>query len=147
MKMRVKYLLPLVAVVSALGFGSAASAAGTADGAKALLAKAVAALKADKGALAKFDDPKGGFIDDDLYVFCFDRKTGIAENGSLKGKDMRTIKDSSGKAFGQAMFDAKEGETTTVEYMFPKPGKTDPSAKVSLIQVVGDLDCGVGYYK
>ena len=147
MKTYVKYLLPLAAVVGVLASGGGASA-GSAEDAKALLAKAVGALQADKGALAKFDDPKGGFINGDLYVFCFDRKTGVVENGSLKGKDMRTLKDSTGKAFGQDLFDdAKEGQVGTVEYMFPKPGATDPSPKVSFIQAVGDLACGVGYYK
>ena len=41
-----------------------------------------------------------------------------------------------------------EGEITEVSYMFPRPGadKT-PVPKVSLVTRVGDLGCGVGYYK
>jgi hypothetical protein len=73
MEMRIKALLPVLAVIGALSFTSAASAqqSGTADQAKALLAKAAAAVKADEaGALARFDDPNGGFKDRDLYVFC-----------------------------------------------------------------------------
>jgi hypothetical protein len=32
--------------------------------------------------------------------------------------------------------------------MFPKPGTdTTPVAKISLVTKVGDLACGVGYYK
>ena len=32
--------------------------------------------------------------------------------------------------------------------MFPKPGTdTTPVAKISLVTKVGDLGCGVGYYK
>ena len=44
---------------------------------------------------------------------------------------------------------AKEGQVTEVSYMFPKPGKTDatPVAKVSLVTRIGNLGCGVGYYK
>ena len=41
-----------------------------------------------------------------------------------------------------------EGEITEVSYMFPKPGTTAPPvSKVSFVTRVGDLGCGVGYYK
>jgi len=44
---------------------------GTADEAKAMLMKAVAAVKADKAkALDMFNKGVGGFLDRDLYVFC-----------------------------------------------------------------------------
>ncbi len=44
---------------------------GTADEAKAMLMKAVAAVKADKAkALDMFNKREGGFLDRDLYVFC-----------------------------------------------------------------------------
>ena len=51
--------------------------------------------------------------------------------------------------FGQELYDAaKEGQITEVSYMFPKPGADmTPVAKVSLVTRVGDLGCGVGYYK
>ena len=43
----------------------------TADEAKAMLMKAVAAVKADKAkALDMFNKGEGGFLDRDLYVFC-----------------------------------------------------------------------------
>ena len=40
-----------------------------------------------------------------------------------------------------------EGTINEVTYMFPKPGGTEPAAKVSYVTKVGDLGCGVGYYK
>src|SRR6266566_780572 len=44
---------------------------GTADEAKAMLVKAVAAVHADKTkALDMFNKGEGGFLDRDLYVFC-----------------------------------------------------------------------------
>jgi len=44
---------------------------GTADEAKAMLMKAVAAVNADKAkALDMFNKGEGGFLDRDLYVFC-----------------------------------------------------------------------------
>ena len=50
---------------------------GTADEAKAMLGKAVAAVKADQPvALAMFNKGEGGFRDRDLYPFCFKSLTG-----------------------------------------------------------------------
>ena len=67
------------------------------------------------------------------------------------GVDARTLKDATGKPFGQELYDAyqkPEGQITEVSYMWVRPGpdKT-PVAKVSFATRVGDLGCGVGYYK
>jgi hypothetical protein len=122
--------------------------------AKAMLMKAVAAVKA---ALDMFNKGEGGFLDRDLYVFCFngsDAKAVADGNPNAKeliGLDARTLKDSTGKPFGAeqyAAYQKPEGELTEVSYMFPRPGadKT-PVQKVSFSTKVGDLVCGVGYYK
>jgi hypothetical protein len=101
-----------IAAVSAtvLMFSPAAFAqqtGGTADEAKAMLMKAVAAVKADKAkALDMFTKGEGGFLDRDLYVFCStvsDGKIVALSNPNAKqniGVDTRTLKDSTGKAFG-----------------------------------------------
>ena len=131
---------------------------GTADEAKAMLMKAVAAVKADKAkALDMFNKGEGGFLDRDLYVFCGNVSDGVTVavgNPNVKktlGVDGRTLKDATGKPFGAEIYAAyqkPEGEITEVSYMFPRPGadKT-PVPKVSLVTRVGDLGCGVGYYK
>jgi hypothetical protein len=65
------------------------------------------------------------------------------------GVDVRTLKDATGKVFGQDLYDAaKEGQITEVSYMFPKPGADMTQVqKINLVTKVGDLGCGVGYYK
>ena len=51
---------------------------GTAEEAKAMLVKAVAAVKEDKTkALDMFNKGEGGFLDRDLYVFCSNVSDGI----------------------------------------------------------------------
>jgi signal transduction histidine kinase len=142
----------LAAVLIALCNGALAQgASGTAAEAKALLEKAVAAVKADKAkALELFDKADGGFKDRDLYPFCFNISDGITVAGPerVRGKDVRTLKDSTGKAFGEDLYKAaQDGKITSVAYMFPKPGTTDPVAKESFVTKAGDLGCGVGYYK
>ena len=148
-----KSRLPVLALVGALSFSGAAGAqqSGTADEAKALLARAAAAVKSDKpSALARFDDPRGGFKDRDLYVFCFDRRYGtiLAGQPRTKGKDIRTFKDPSGKAFGQEMFaNVNDSDFIIVDYRFPKPNSDVPVDKESFVEGLGDVACGVGYYK
>ena len=65
--------------------------------------------------------------------------------------DVRTLKDPAGKAFGLELYAAyqkPEGQITEVSYMFVRPGPdTTPVPKVSFATRVGDLGCGVGYYK
>src|SRR6516162_1014606 len=152
MKTRMKTLLPVAALVGALSVSHVAGAqqSGTADEAKALLAKAVTAVGTDKaGALAKFNDPNGGLKDRDLYVYCFYRRSGITLAGkpASRGKDVRAIMDTTGKMFGQEMFaNVKDGDIIIVDYTFPKPNSTVPVAKQSFVEGIGDIACGVGYY-
>ena len=143
-----KIALSMFAVV---GFATLANAQGTAPEAKAMLEKAVAAVKADKAkALTSFNAGTDGFKDRDLYPFCFNGADGLIVAGpvSVMGKDTRTLKDATSKPYGEELFKAGQGATITeVSYMFPKPGQTQPSAKISFVTKVGDLGCGVGYYK
>jgi Single Cache domain 2 len=129
---------------------------GTPQEARAMLDKAVAAVKADQAvALAMFNKGEGGFKDRDLYPFCFRVADGKAVASPLAvpaGTDVRTLKDPSGKAFGPDLYAAAqkpEGQVTEVgDYMFPKPGTTSPAVpKVSFVTRAGELGCGVGYYK
>src|SRR3984893_11059708 len=125
---------------AALAFSTTASGqgqSGTAAEAKAMLEKAVAAVKADKAkAIAMFNKGEGGFKDRDLYPFCFNLSDGIevAAPPSVRGKDVRTLKDPTGKAFGEELYKAGQDEKISeVSYMFPKPGETTPVAKTSFV--------------
>jgi len=150
----------MIAVASAAVFtlSTTAFAQGTATEAKAMLAKTVSAVKADKAkTLDLINKGEGGFLDRDLYPFCFnlsDGKNVALANPNAKqllGTDVRTTKDSTGKLFGPELYAAAqqpEGQITEVSYMFPKPSAdATPVAKVSFVTKVGDLGCGVGYYK
>ncbi len=147
-----------VLTFSPTAFAQQPSQFGTADQAKAMLVKAVAAVKADKAkALDMFAKGEGGFLDHDQYPFCFNISDGKINpfanpNGKqLFGTDARNLKDSTGKEFGKEQYAAAqkpEGQITEVSYMFPKPGaNATPVPKVSFTTRVGDLVCGVGYYK
>jgi signal transduction histidine kinase len=154
----IRTLMIAMASAMVLTLSATAFAQGTASEARTMLDKAVVAVKADKAkTLDTINKGEGGFLDRDLYVFCFNIGDGKAvANGSTNpaarktiGVDVRTLKDATGKVFGQDLYDAaKEGQITEVSYMFPKPGADmTPVAKISLVTRVGDLGCGVGYYK
>ena len=126
-----------------------ASEFGTANEAKAMLEKAVAAIKADKAkALAEFTKGEGGFKDRDLYPFCGGPDGNFTAHPKLVGKSLKELKDKAGKPLGQEIYaTAKEGKISEVAYMWPRPGTENPVPKVSFVTKVGDQVCAVGYYK
>jgi signal transduction histidine kinase len=148
--MRMRFLT-LTAAVLLVAAGAAAGEKGTAAEAKALLDKAVAEVQKEgtAKAVAKFNDPAGGFRDRDLYVFCMDAGNKITAHpdASLRGTDVATLKDSNGKAFGTEMIAAAKKGDGTVEYMWKNPVSGKVEAKVSYLKKAGDLSCGVGAYK
>ena len=156
--MRIFMIAAASAAVLTLSPTAFAQQNGSADEAKALLMKAIAAVKADKAkALDMFNKGEGGFLDRDLYLFCHNNSDGkIVALGNpnakqLLGTDIKALKDSTGKLFGAEILAGgqKEGQFAEVSYMFPKPGSDKtPAPKVSLVTKAGDdLGCGVGYYK
>jgi hypothetical protein len=144
-------------LLASTAFAQQPSQSGTADEAKAMLLRAVAAVKADKSkALDMFNKGEGGFLDRDLYLFCNNVSDGTAvANGNphLKqflGTDTRERKDPTGKVYGLELYAAgqkSEGQMTEVNYLQSRPTSPTPVPKVSIVTRVGDIYCGVGYYK
>jgi signal transduction histidine kinase len=131
------------------GAAWAAGEYGTAAEAKAMLEKAVAAVKADKAqALAMFTKGEGGFKDRDLYPYCGGPDGNFTAHPTLVGKSLKELKDKAGKPLGEEVYaSAKEGEFAEVAYMWPRPGQTDPVQKVVYVTKVEDQVCAVGYYQ
>jgi len=122
---------------------------GTAAEAKAMLVRAVAALKANQTeALANFTKGEGGFKDRDLYPFCGGADGNFTAHPKLIGKSLKELKDKAGKPLGEEMYAiAAPDKISEVSYMWPRPGATEPVQKVSFITKIGDQICAVGYYK
>jgi len=123
---------------------------GTEQEAKAMLQKAVAALKDDKPkALEMFNKGEGGFKDRDLYVFCANASDGVmTAHPYLKGENMQDIVGKKGFPVGkEIMRTATEGKILEVTYWWPRPGSDKPLEKHAFYTKVGDQNCGVGYYK
>jgi len=143
-------LTAALAVMVIVGVATAFAAEfGTAAEAKAMLEKAVAAVKKDKAkALDMFTKGEGGFKDRDLYPFCGGPDGNFTAHPKLVGKSLKELKDKAGKALGEEMYKgAKEGKISEVSYMWPRPGSETSVQKVSLFTKVADQICAVGYYK
>jgi Single Cache domain 2 len=117
-------------------FSTAAFAQGTEADARAMLDKTITALKADKAkTLDMINKGEGGFLKGDIYPFCSnvsdDKIVAVANPNAKKliGTDGRSLKDTTGKAYGEEMYAAAskpEGEIIQVSYMFPKYGPDLP---------------------
>ncbi len=140
-----------VSTLAAFAFAGSVTAAeyGTPAEAKAMLEKAVAAVKGDKaGALAMFAKGEGGFKDRDLYPYCGGPDGNFTAHPTLLGKSLKELKDKAGKPLGEDVYAAaKDGVISEVSYMWPRPGQADPVAKVVYVTRIGDQVCAVGYYK
>ena len=141
-------LLSALAVFASGGVAAQAKS-GTPAEAKAMLESVVLALKADKErALVMFTKGEGGFMDRDLYPYCGGPDGYFTAHPTLLGWNLRELKDKLGKPLGEELYAAaEEGRIAEVEYMWPRPGQTDPVAKVAYVTRIGDQVCAVGYYK
>ncbi|OUM75339.1 calcium channel protein [Pseudomonas caspiana] len=120
--------------------------------ARALLDKAVKELSRDqKGTLSAINSLRGGFLQDDLYVFVVDlnSKRYVAHGTNLRliNTDFRKVKDPEGKPVGEPML-ALIGKQDTAEYEYrwrnPVTGKVEN--KHAYARKVGDYLVAVGYY-
>ena len=123
---------------------------GTPEEAKAMLEKAVVAVKEDKAkALDMFNKAEGGFRDRDLYVSCANASDGVVTaHPYLKGAHLQDIKGDKGYPLGQEMMqNATEGTIKEVTYWWPQSGIEESLEKTTFYTKVGDQICSVGYYK
>jgi hypothetical protein len=143
--------------------GMTAGDTGTAEEAKAMLERAVAAIETDEAAaLAAFTAGDEGFKDRDLYVFCGDAADGTmtahGANSALVGQSLRDIKDKAGKPIGEEFYSvAAEGRVQRGRICVAAPGRDrafaenvvhhqsrQPGLRCGLLQVTGPFALGAG---
>jgi Single Cache domain 2 len=109
---------------------------GTPEEAKAMLERAVAAVKEDKAkALDMFNKGEGGFKDRDLYVWCANASDGIVTATPYwnRGKQLKDLEGKRGAPFGQTvMQNATQGTIKETTYWWPRPGTDKPLEKTAL---------------
>jgi cytochrome c len=121
--------------------------------AEAMVKKAAAFVKSngkDK-ALAEFSNPKGQFVDRDLYIFVYDlngKCIGHGANQKMIGVDLIAMKDPDGKEYVKERVEiAKTKGKGWQEYKFPNPVTKQIEMKTAYIEKVDDMILGCGAYK
>ncbi|HOD36795.1 MAG TPA: cache domain-containing protein [Syntrophales bacterium] len=134
---------------------AAAGDIGSAKEAKAMVQKAVAYLKTNgpEAAFPAFSDPKGEFLDRDLYIWVADANadmTCVAHGASaqLVGRTLLDFKDSDGKPFMREIRElARTSESGSVDYKWFRPGTGKIEQKSVYFETVGHYIVACGYYK
>jgi len=140
-------------VATAAGSARAADKPGTADEAVAMVKKATAFLKANgrDRAFAEINDPRGRFVDRDLYVTVYDMNgTCLAHgfNPKMVGKNMLDLKDPDGKPFIKERSEvARSKDQFWIDYKYINPTTKQIGAKSMYTEKVGDLLVSCGVYK
>jgi signal transduction histidine kinase len=139
--------------VSWAGVARAEEKPGTAADAVAMVKKAVAFIKASgrEKAFAQINNPKGQFVDRDLYVTVYDTNgTCLAHgfNQKMVGKNMIDLKDPDGKAFIKERSEvAKSKDQFWIDYKYINPTTRQIGNKSMYTEKVGDLLVSCGVYK
>jgi len=126
----------------------------TADDAKKLLDAAAARFEKEgkSKAMASFNDPRGPFVHDDLYVFAIDLASGKFEahgmNPKWTGTDASDLHDVEGRPLVREMLElAKTKGEGTVDYVWRNAVTNAVEKKRTFIRRVNGSLLGVGFYR
>jgi methyl-accepting chemotaxis protein len=108
---------------------------------EALVNKAAALIDAKgKAAFSEFRTKGTEWFHGDAYLFAYDLKDNVLLNPAFPAREGTNVsgqKDSTGKLFHDAIIRTAESKGSGwVDYMFPKPGQTQPSQKWAFAKAV-----------
>jgi cytochrome c len=151
-----KKVMAVLVVGLILGMGLnvvRAEDAGTKDEAVAMVKKAIEFMKANGNdkAFAEFSNPKGQFVDRDLYVVVYDLDGKCLAHGAnqkMIGRDLIDNKDVDGKEFMKERVELmKKQPSAWQDYKFRNPVSNQVEQKSMYLERYGDLIVGCGVYK
>ena len=144
----------VIGCVLVAGAGVAAAAEmGTKDEAVAMVKKAVGFIKANgaEKAYAEFSNPKGQFVDRDLYIAVYDMNGKCLAHGAnvkMIGRDLMDNKDVDGKEFVKERVEMMKKQTSGwQDYKFRNPTSNQVEPKAMYVERVNDVIVGCGIYK
>ncbi len=143
----------VVGCVLAVAGAAAAAEAGSKDEAVALVKKAIGFMQANGAdkAYAEFSNPKGQFVDRDLYIVIYDMNGKCLAHGAnvkMIGRDLIDNKDVDGKEFVKERVEMmKKQPSGWQDYKFRNPTSNQVEPKSMYIERVNDVIVGCGIYK
>lgn len=126
---------------------------GTKEEAVAMVKKAIEFAKANgnEKAFSEINNPKGQFVDRDLYVVVYDMNGKCLAHGAnqkMVGRELIDNKDIDGKEFMKERIALMKANTTAwQEYKFMNPVTKQIEPKLMYLEKHGDLIFGCGVYK
>jgi hypothetical protein len=154
-----KSVIPILLFANLLATIAAATAEGghTPDQVKVFVQKAAEYMKTEgkEKAFAVFSDPKGAFVDGDLYIVAQDAADGKftmlahGANKALIGKPQIDTKDAEGRTFNRDIIAAltKDGDEFWTSYLWVNFATKKIARKKSYFLRVGDVVLGAGVYE
>jgi signal transduction histidine kinase len=127
--------------------------AGTKEEAVAMVKKAIEFMKTNgnEKAFAEFSNPKGQFVDRDLYVVVYDMNGKCLAHGAnqkMIGRDLIDNKDVDGKEFMKERVELMQKQPSAwQDYKFRNPVSNQVEPKSMYLERYGDLIVGCGIYK
>ena len=142
-----------IAAIIAVAASPDAALAATAEQARAYSERAAAHIEqvGEETAFADFTRKDGGFVDGELYVFCYDHD-GVNKahggNPSFVGRNLLHIKDPDGAEPNLMIINMgfQQGRGW-VDFKWPNPVTKRIENKSAYVIRTHDVACGVGYYK
>lgn len=142
-------------LLAALAVGFVAPAAAeeraTLDQAKAMVKKARAYIRevgAEK-AYAEISNPKGRFVDREIYVYVYDKNlNNLAHGGNqrLIGKNLADLRDTDGVYVNKGLLEAAQKGGGTFRFKFLNPATKTIEVKTGYAEMEGDVMVGSGVY-
>ena len=150
---RLMAVLLVTGWVLVLGVNTALAAdVGTKDEATAMVKKAIGFIKSngvDKS-YAEFSNPKGQFVDRDLYIVVYDMSGKCLAHGAnakMIGRDLIDNKDVDGKEFVKERVEMmKKQASGWQDYKFRNPTSNQIEPKSMYIERANDVIVGCGVY-
>lgn len=147
------WIKALLLATLAMGFMTTASAQqrATLDEAKALVKKARAYIRevGPEKAYAEISNPKGRFVDRELYIYVYDGKlNNLAHGGNprLVGKNLADLRDTDGVYVNRGLLEAAQKGGGTFKFKFLNPATKSIEAKTGYAEMEGDVMVGSGIY-
>ncbi len=147
-KVLVFTVLATIAMTHSVGAQESPPTSDQAKRIEAMVNKAAALVEAQgNAAFAQFRVRDSEWWFGNTYLFAYDKDFTVLLNPAFpkrEGTNVRGEKDASGKLFQDELMNvARTKGSGWVDYMFPKPGQTQPSKKWSYVKAV-HIDGGLG---
>jgi cytochrome c len=148
-----KLIRTMMLAIFAVGFVTTACAQerATLEQAKAMVKKARAYIQkvGPEKAYAEISNPKGQFVDREIYIYVYDKNlNNLAHGGNqrLIGKNLADLRDTDGVYLNKGLLEVAQKGGGTFKFRFLNPATKTIEVKTGYAEMEGDVMVGSGVY-